>query len=188
MRAKIVSAIEMVRAFTPGMPIFKGPNGFIKALSTDPTAATSATTAGAPGAMPDMAGMFFSMMGIPPLQINAPLLKERIKVKSDIFSVYAKGIVKSGRRETATRIHAVVDFRGAPAPGQARATADELSRLGLAEAAAAAAAAAASATTASSAAPANLPPGVEADDVTPDSILSALQASAGGHVIYYRIN
>ncbi|HEY5957517.1 MAG TPA: hypothetical protein VIV60_13215, partial [Polyangiaceae bacterium] len=181
LRAKIVSVIEMARSFTPGIPMFKGPNGFIKALSTDPTATPAA------GAAPDMAAMVFQMMGIPPLQINAPLLKERIKVKSDIFSVYAKGVVKSGRRETTTRIHAVIDFRGAPPPGQARATADELARAGLSEAAAMAAASA-SATASASAAPTDLPSGVDQQDITPESILSALQASAGGHIVYYRIN
>jgi general secretion pathway protein K len=194
MRAKIVSVIEMVRGFTPGMPMFTGPNGFIKALSYDPTATTTqpgATQPGAtqPGAMPNMAGMLFSMMGIPPLQINGALLKERIKVKSDIFSVYAKGVVKSGRRETTTRIHAVIDFRGAPPPGQVRATADELARAGLSEAAAMAAASASATPSASaSAVPTNLLGNVDTTEITPESVLAALQASAGGHIIYYRIN
>lgn len=180
MRAKIISVIEMARGFTPGIPMFTGPNGFIKALSADPNAATQTS------ATPNMAGMFFSMMGIPPLQINKSLLKERIKVKSDIFSVYATGIVKSGRRETTTRIHAVIDFRGAPPPGQVRASADMLERAGLSEAYdmmmnQPPAVPSASGTAA-------LPPGVDPQEVTPESILAALQASSGGHIVYYRIN
>jgi general secretion pathway protein K len=190
MRAKIVSAIEMIRGFAPGMPMFKGPNSFIKALSFNPDEALQgAGQGGTPGAQPDMTAMFFSMMGIPPLQFNKAVLKERIKVKSDIFSVYAKGIVKSGRRETATRIHAVVDFRGAPPPGQVRSTVAELERAGLSLAAEMAAATATAAPTGTApTTPTNIPPGVDPQDVTPESILSAFQASAGGHIVYYRIN
>jgi len=182
MRAKIVSAIEMVRGFAPGMPIFRGPNSFIKALSFDPSAAA---TQGAAGAMPDMAQMFFQMMGLPPLQINGAVLKDRIKVKSDIFSVYAKGIVKSGRRETTTRVHAVIDFRGAPPPGQLHPQQDELVKAGLLQAAAMTSATAAPS---ASAAPSNLPEGMDPALFTPESIISAFQASAGGQIIYYRIN
>lgn len=189
MRAKIVSAIEMVRGFAPGMPMFKGPGSFIKALSFNPDAATAGAQGakgapGAPAAMPDMTAMFFQMMGIPPLQINGAVLKDRIKVKSDIFSVYAKGIVKSGRRETSTRIHAVIDFRGAPPPGQLHPQQQELLKAGLLDAAAMTSATAPTASTA----PTGLPPDINAADLTPESVLSALQASAGGHIVYYRIN
>ncbi|HMA96052.1 MAG TPA: hypothetical protein VKP30_25375 [Polyangiaceae bacterium] len=178
MRAKIVSGIDMARAFMPGIPPFGSTKGFVQGLNYDPN------TMGQGGSVSPI-GMFFSMLGIPPLQVNGAVLKERVKLKSDIFSVYAKGIVKSGRRETTTRIHAVVDFRGAPPPGQSVANSIQLERAGLHEAAAMAAA---SATPAGSAAPTDLPPGVDPQDVTPESILSAFKASAGGHFIYYRIN
>lgn len=182
MRAKIVSAIEMVRGFVPGMPMFKGPNSFIKALSFDPNAATGK---GTQGAMPDMTAMFFQMMGIPPLQINGAVLKERIKVKSDIFSVYAKGIVKSGRRETTTRVHAVIDFRGAPPPGQLHPSQNELLKAGLLQAAEMTAP---TPSASASAVPSDLPPGFDPQLFSPESILAAFQASAGGHIVYYRIN
>ena len=42
-----------------------------------------------------------------------------ISVESKLFSIYATGIVKAGKRETRVRIHAVVDFRNAPPPGAA---------------------------------------------------------------------
>jgi hypothetical protein len=79
--------------------------------------------------------------------------------------------VKSGRRETTTRIHAVVDFRGAPPPGQARSLKDLMPGQG---------------TPATPPASTTAPSGM--DDLTPESILAALQASAGGQFIYYRIN
>jgi general secretion pathway protein K len=182
MRAKIVSGIDMARTFMPGIPPFTSTKAFISGLNYDPNSMMQG------GGSISPIGMFFGMLGIPPLQVNGAVLKERIKLKSDIFSVYAKGIVKSGRRETTTRIHAVVDFRGAPPPGQI--VGDQLmyERAGLHEAAAMAAAAAASSAPAAAGAPQNLPTGVNAEDVTPESILSAFQASAGGHIIYYRIN
>jgi general secretion pathway protein K len=172
MRAKIVSAIEMVRGFVPGVPVFKSPAGFIKQIRPEANSSN-----------PDMFAMMLSALGVPPIQVNEALLKERIKVKSDIFSIYAKGIVKSGRRETTTRIHAVVDFRGAPAPGQTRVISDMQQMQG--------GTALNAQPTPSSSSAANtqgLPPGVDPSMVTPDSILAALQASAGGHIIYYRIN
>ncbi|MGC4063552.1 MAG: hypothetical protein QM784_02665 [Polyangiaceae bacterium] len=173
MRAKIVSAIEMVRGFVPGVPVFKSPSGFIKQIRPEANSSN-----------PDMFAMMLSALGVPPIQVNEALLKERIKVKSDIFSIYAKGIVKSGRRETTTRIHAVVDFRGAPAPGQTRVATDVAQLQG-----GNMALNAQNTTTAASATTAQgLPPGVDQSMVTPESILAALQASAGGHIIYYRIN
>ena len=42
-----------------------------------------------------------------------------LSVESKLFSIYATGIVKAGKRETRVRIHAVVDFRNAPPPGAA---------------------------------------------------------------------
>jgi hypothetical protein len=42
-----------------------------------------------------------------------------ISVESKLFSIYATGVVKAGKRETRVRVHAVVDFRNAPPPGQA---------------------------------------------------------------------
>jgi hypothetical protein len=43
-----------------------------------------------------------------------------ISVESKLFSIYASGYVRAGKRETRVRIHAVVDFRNAPPPGAAQ--------------------------------------------------------------------
>jgi general secretion pathway protein K len=42
-----------------------------------------------------------------------------LSVESKLFSIYATGVVKGGKRETRVRVHAVVDFRNAPPPGAA---------------------------------------------------------------------
>jgi general secretion pathway protein K len=193
MRSKIVSVIEMVRGMVPGVPIFKSPDNFVKELHAAELSPNAATNTGA-NSNPNSKGgnvggssgggmlsMMLQTMGVPPIQLNEALLKERVKVKSDIFSIYAKGVVKSGRRETTTRIHAVVDFRGAPAPGQNRQLTDMAMMSGGTLGALPTAAPTASATV-------SVPPGVDPSLVTPESILAALQASAGGHIIYYRIN
>ena len=39
-----------------------------------------------------------------------------ISTESKVFSIYATGFVRAGKRETRVRIHSVVDFRGAPPP------------------------------------------------------------------------
>jgi hypothetical protein len=44
-------------------------------------------------------------------------LRKHTTVDSKVFSIYATGYVRAGKRETRVRIHSVVDFRGAPPPG-----------------------------------------------------------------------
>jgi general secretion pathway protein K len=43
-------------------------------------------------------------------------LAKSVETESKVFSVYATGVAESGRRKTIRRIHAVIDFRGAPLP------------------------------------------------------------------------
>jgi len=183
LRSKVIGVIEMMRGMLPGVPAFRSAKnfvGFIRSSTAQGAASAGGTTPPssdpAADAAADPASGLLASLGIPPLKLNESALRERIKVKSDVFSIYATGIVKSGRRETRTRIHAVVDFRGAPPPGEARSAADLALRAGLG------AAAPAPVNTA------NLPANVDANQVTPESILAALEASAGGNIIYYRIN
>lgn len=191
-RSKVISIIEMMRGMLPGVPAFRSAKNFIGFLKSNTkqtgdaagSAGKSDSTSdvGAAGdAMGEAAGSLLGSLGIPPLKLNESALRERLKVKSDVFSVYATGIVKNGKRETRTRVHAVVDFRGAPPPGEARSAADlALVAGGLSGASGTG--------TSSGSSSAELPPDVDGSLVTPESILSALQASAGGSIIYYRIN
>ena len=169
-RAKVISLVEMLRSVIQGVPMFHSASQFIKYLRHD--AAKEGSTD------PFDLGTLLQSLGIPSIKVKESQLKDRIKVKSDVFSIYAKGLVKSGKRETRTRIHAVVDFRGAPPPGQARSEADQAELQG----------AVPSPTVSLADAGIELPPGIDPSQVTSSSILSALQASAGGRIVYFRIN
>ncbi len=170
MRSKVIGLIEMMRGMMPGVPLFKSAKHFVKFLRPE---------TGEGGDQMDITSQMLGSLGVPPIKVNEALLKNRIKVKSDVFSIYATGVVTSGKRETRARIHAVVDFRGAPPPGQARQLADLAQAAGIEMPAT------------ESEADAGLPPlmaGVDSSQVTTESILGALEASSGGHIIYYRIN
>jgi hypothetical protein len=68
-------------------------------------------------------------MGISPIQFNSPdVAMKNITTESKVFSIIATGYVKSGKRETRQRIHAVIDMRGAPAPQAI--VANELAKAG----------------------------------------------------------
>lgn len=124
---KFIMAMTMLRSFMPGLPVFKNANEFVSALQqTGQTAA--AGTPGAPaagaGPVPGFGGggvnpiqMIMSAMGISKVPIvSASETAKMVTTESKVFSIYSTGYVKSGQRETRVRIHAVVDFRGAPAP------------------------------------------------------------------------
>jgi len=121
-------------------------------------------------------------LGIEPIPLASPA--ETIKAvttESKVFSIYATGYVRSGKRESSVRIHAVVDFRGAPTPQ------DLISQL-LAKAGQGAQGSGGGASTGvqNGITPdpnANLPPGA-----TQGSILSALKPGPGGNIVYYRVD
>ena len=58
-------------------------------------------------------------MQIEPIPIvSAAETAKMVTTESKVFSIYATGYVRSGKRESSVRVHAVVDFRGAPSPQQ----------------------------------------------------------------------
>ena len=96
--------ITMLRSFAPGgVPMFSSPQKFLEALANK----------GPIGQMLEGIGM----QPVPFLSLDQA--GKMISVESKLFSIYATGIVKAGKRETRVRIHAVVDFRNAPPPGAA---------------------------------------------------------------------
>ena len=128
-RAKAVSLLEMFRQLSSGIPVFRSVNQFTAMLKpaasasagASATAAPSAGGLGAMGALMSGGPPSLEMMGIPPINgLVDALLQKTLGVQSQVFSIYATGIVKNGRRETRSRIHMVVDMRGAPPPGLAR--------------------------------------------------------------------
>jgi general secretion pathway protein K len=101
---KFLMLITMMRSITPGgVPMFSSPQKFLDALANK----------GPIGQMLEGVGM----QPVPFLSLDQA--GKMISVESKLFSIYATGTVRAGKRETKVRIHAVVDFRNAPPPGQA---------------------------------------------------------------------
>ena len=175
-RAKAVSMMEMFRQLSAGIPVFHSVNQFISILKPSASAAAAGSASPAPAAS-GLGGLgslmsgppSLEMMGIPPIPtLVDALLQKTLGVQSQVFSIYATGLVKSGRRETRTRIHTVVDLRGAPPPGtMPQYMIEQLLGTSPSATAAAPAATASASTSASS-----LPTGPQPD----------------GNIVYYRFN
>lgn len=100
-QAQFIATLEMLKSFQQGLPIFGSDDEFLEAIQ---------------GKGP--AGKMMGMMGIEPVRLkSAGEVKKLLSVKSQVFSIYATGYVNSGKRQTKTRIHTVIDMRGAPPPG-----------------------------------------------------------------------
>jgi general secretion pathway protein K len=154
-QAKFLTAVNLLRGFTAGAPLFSTPKSFVRAIQGQ--------------------GMFGKilkeMVGLEPVQlISAAELEKQVSTESKVFSIYADGIVNGYKRTTKVRVHAVVDFRAAPAPQAAPLSASAAAALGIA-----APTATATSSTQSAAAAAT------------QAIAAALQPSSGGQVIYFRI-
>lgn len=152
---KFLTAFDLVKSFTAGAPLFGTPKAFISALKGK-----------------GMFGAALSALEMKPIQLlsDTETLKG-ITTESLVFSIYATGYVKAGKRETRVKVHAVVDFRGAPPPGAAPGTMSAIE------------AAAAAAGGGSPGAPSPLPEGA-----TEAAIAAAFQPNPGGNIIYYRVD
>ncbi len=156
---RFVMAMTLLKGVTMGAPLFENEEAFVSALQGKGKFAT----------------MLQAMELKPITLISADQLKKSIATESKVFSIYATGVVKSGQRETRTRVHAVVDFRDAPPPGQAM-TAELQRQLGAGQGAGAA-------SPGSTLPPMDLPEGA-----TEDAIRGALAPNPGGNLIYYKVN
>jgi general secretion pathway protein K len=59
------------------------------------------------------------MLGLEPIKFTSDAdLTKQISTESKLFSIYSDGVVPGYRRTTRVRVHAVVDFRNAPPPGE----------------------------------------------------------------------
>jgi general secretion pathway protein K len=98
---KFMSIVTLVRGFTMGAPLFGSPKDFIKSMQGQ-----------------GMLGPFLTALGVQPVQFQSEAeAMKMVTTESKVFSVYSDGVVPGYRRETRVRLHAVVDFRNAPAPG-----------------------------------------------------------------------
>ena len=100
---KFLMMVTMLRGAMAGVPLFSSPQAFLNALSNK-----------------GPFGAIFKSLGMEPVPfLSLDQAGKMLAVESKLFSIYATGVVKSGKRETRVRIHAVVDFRNAPPPGAA---------------------------------------------------------------------
>jgi general secretion pathway protein K len=101
-QAKFLSMIGMVKMMTQGAPLFSSPANFAKVVK---------------GQGGGLIAPLIKMAGLQPVvfRLEDELLKA-VATESKVFSIYATGVATSGKRRTVRRIHAVVDFRGAPMP------------------------------------------------------------------------
>jgi len=184
---KFIMAMTMLRSFMPGLPVFKNANEFVSALQQTNQAPASGTPGAGASALPGLGGggnpiqMIMQAMGISKVPIMSPNeTMKTVTTESKVFSIYATGYVHSGQRQTSVRIHAVVDFRGAPAPQNL--IADMLAKLGQG---------ATGALGATGVQPLTPPPAGSATTGTsdqPQGIPSVLKPGPGGNVVYYRVD
>ena len=161
--ATFIGVMNAKEMFTRGIPLFTSPKAFLNVIL------------GKGGGMAKMILIdMFQLTPISQVRSNAVLL-DKIDAESKVFSIYATGVAHSGKRETRVRIHAVVDFRQAPPPGQNRNLADIMDMAGVDPAASQ---------------PAESPtnPDDPMGDLPEEALLDALQKDPGGNVVYYRID
>jgi general secretion pathway protein K len=151
-----LTGVTMARGITMGAPLFGSPKDFVAAMQGQ-----------------GQIGPLLAGLGLQPVQFQSPAeFQKQITTESKMFSIYAVGIKKGYRRETRVRIHAVIDFRNAPALGQ---TAGALPG-----------------TTPGTTPGANpfATPGTTPTTPTPagaDAITAANMPSTGGQIVYYRV-
>ncbi|MEB2311042.1 MAG: type II secretion system protein GspK [Sorangiineae bacterium] len=164
--SSFLSAVTMLRGFTMGAPLFSSTRGFVNTMKgTGPI------------------GTVMAAVGLQPVVfLSDSETMKAITTESRVFSIYATGYVKAGKRETRVKVHAVVDFRGAPPPGMPNL--GQLSSLGLLGSDGATGPGGLGQSGATEANPlAGLPA-----DASSSAIVGALRPSAAGNIIYYRIN
>lgn len=100
---KFLTLATLARMFTTGLPPFSSPKAFINLLK---------------GKHP-LLGEFMKAAGLEPIELKSEAEAEKqMSTESKVFSIYAVGVVRSGKRESRVRTHTVVDFRNAPAPAE----------------------------------------------------------------------
>jgi len=170
--AAFLSTMSLLRSITSGIPIFRSPRKLREALAapaTPPPDAASGSSAAAPSpASFDIGSKIREMAQLDPITfISDAEFDKGLSLESKVFSIYAEGHVRQGKRETHVSILAVVDFRKAPT------VQDLLSQV--------------SAGTPPGT-PAPAPPAADPADDDTTGISGALVPSTAGRVVYFRVN
>lgn len=115
-----------------------------------------------------MLGPLMTAAGLAPVQVKSVSEAEKmLTTESKVFSLYSVGVVRSGKRETRVMVHAVVDYRNAPPPTEQQA--EQPDGQGNVES----------------------PPAVDNETSAgqaPEALTRALQPSAAGNVVYFRVD
>lgn len=155
MPANFLTMLNLAQSMFLGIPIFRAPKQLREALEGK-----------------GEFGTFFEQAGIPPIRfLSASSFENGLTLESKVFSIYAEGHVRQGKRETSVRIMAVVDFRKAP-------TVEDL----------AAQVAAPPEGEGAAANPRARAEGAEGATEGEAAIQGALVPSTAGRVVYYRVN
>jgi general secretion pathway protein K len=152
--AMFLMGVTMARGITMGAPLFGSPNDFVQMMTGK-----------------GMLGPMLTMIGMKPVKfLSESEFAKSITTESKMFSIYAVGVVKGYKRETRLSIHAVVDFRNAPALTQS-------------------AGAGIPGVAGGSTTPANPPAATSTSSTTANdkALQAAMQPSTGGTVLYYHI-
>ncbi|HMI85084.1 MAG TPA: type II secretion system protein GspK [Polyangiaceae bacterium] len=149
---KFMMGVTLVRAFLGGVPVFGQGSDFTKVMQ---------------GQGSGIIGMVLKALGLEPIQFASVLeANKALTAESKVFSIYSTGEVPGYQRKTRVRLHAVVDFRGAPAP-----------------------AAAPTATDPTKPAPPPVPTATapSASSTPNDALAAALAPNPGGTIVYHRM-
>jgi general secretion pathway protein K len=100
--ASFLAGVTMARGMTMGAPLFGSARDFVQMMTGQ-----------------GQLGPMLAAIGMKPVKFQSQSeFQKSISTESKMFSIYAVGVKKGYRRETRVKVHAVVDFRNAPAIGQ----------------------------------------------------------------------
>jgi general secretion pathway protein K len=156
MALNFITTMSITQGMFAGIPLFRSPRQMSNALQ----------------GKGQLAEMALPLIGGEPIQfLSVKGFEEGLSTRSQVFSVYADGYVKQGKRETHVRVTAVVDFRDAPTvqdllnqvTGQQGAQTQNGSTSGA---------------------------DTESTDTVsnPNAISGAMKPSTAGRILYYRVN
>jgi general secretion pathway protein K len=152
---KFLTLVTLARGFTMGAPPFSSPKVFINVLKGTGKSPIAALAKAA---------------GLEPVVFDSEEnAMKAMTTESKVFSIYAIGVVRAGKRESRVRTQTVVDFRGAPAPGQGTEDRDPTQNP-------------------DPQTPAGSASGTGADTDSGTALKRAVEASPAGNVVYFRID
>jgi general secretion pathway protein K len=158
---KFLTVVTLARGFTMGAPPFSSPKAFISALNGK-----------------GLLGPLIQAAGLQPVKLKSDKDTEaRLSTESKVFSIYATGVVRAGKRETRVNVHTVVDFRNAPSPAEPSDPNQSQNQSGSGTG---------TGTGTGSGTGTNTGTGV--DPNAPDALKNALAPNPGGNVVYFRVN